>query len=604
MGRRPAALLALLPLLLLGSTDCYSTGDGTAPPTAEFYYPVGLQVSAGGSVLYAVNSDFDLQFNGGTLQSYDLGLIRRHTLALIADPLAPAVPIIDREALGTNPCPAKAASPVPLGETCAPPVRSSDYVRDTVVIGAFATDLVLSKPPSALFDGSPRVADSKEPLICSPGAFGSLTPSCPAAGTRRLDRLFMPVRGNASLTWVTVERDGPDSVAPVDPAAAYAPFRLDCGRDGTGRCDGAHQAGSDPDELGNDRHLTMPGEPFGMAMSPDGESIIITHQNETKTSLFSTGLNRRQNEPDTVRPPALQFVLAGVPFGGVGAVAVPHDRDAFTERVPLPRDAFLQTSRAIPQVSLIRRYNDEFNGLKSANLRPFLDIEALFPVAVGAGGNDSRGIVIDPTPRLACKAKVAARPVDAAKGRTKVDFDNELLACARKPARVFIANRSPASLLVGEIGASANAADEYDPDRLVIHSTIPLSAGPSKLYLAPVVERDGAYALRVFAVCFDSATVFVYDPENEQLENVIRVGLGPFAMAFDPFNMEDVATHAKVPFDAREPGSGLRRYRFAYLASFTNSFVQVIDLDNATPTRATFERVVFTLGRPTNPKGS
>jgi hypothetical protein len=169
---------------------------------------------------------------------------------------------------------------------------------------------------------------------------------------------------------------------------------------------------------------------------------------------------------------------------------------------------------------------------------------------------------------------------------------------------VFIANRSPASLLGGELGGEANAADAYNPDRLVIHTTIPLSAGPSKLYLAPVVERDGAYGLRVFAVCFDSATIFVYDPETEQVENVIRVGLGPFAMAFDPFDMNDVATHAQVPYDPRAPGTGLRRYRFGYLASFTNSFVQLLDLDNAQVDRASFERVVFTLGRPQEPKGS
>ena len=157
---------------------------------------------------------------------------------------------------------------------------------------------------------------------------------------------------------------------------------------------------------------------------------------------------------------------------------------------------------------------------------------------------------------------------------------------------------------IGELGGASTASEIYDPDRLVLHSSIPLSTGPSKVYLAPVVERDGAYALRIFAVCFDSATLFIIDPETQQLENVIRVGLGPFAMAFDPFSFEDVAVHAKVPFDPREAGRGLRRYRFAYLASFTNSFVQVIDLDNAQTDRATFERIVFTLGRPTLPKGS
>jgi hypothetical protein len=596
------------PIVALASVDCYSTGDGTAPPTKDFYYPVGLQVSPGGTVLYAVNSDFDLQYNGGTLQSYDLSLIRRDTLRLIADPRAPGIPILDREQLADNPCPARSPSLGPLGETCAPPVRSSDYVRRTAIIGAFATDLQLSRPPSRLVQPSPRAA-GEEPICPGPALDGPAA-GCPAFGSRRFDRLFVPVRGNASITWATVERDGPDSVAPLKADADYGPFNINCGQDSNGRCNGAHSAGSDPDEQGNTRHVTMPGEPFGMAISQDGESIIVTHQNETKTSLFSTGLRRDQNEGDFIPPPAIKFILDGVPFGGVGAASIPHDRDAFFASPTFPRQAFLETSRARAEVTLLRQYPDEFAGVyppppdkQVKGSREFLDREASFPITIGAGGTDSRGIVIDPTPRIACKAKV--RPLDATKGQPDVDRrDRELKACGRKPARVFIANRSPAALLVGEIGGSANALDDYDPDRLVIHTTVPLSAGPSKVYLAPVVEKDGRYALRVFAVCFDSATVFVYDPDAQQLENVIRVGLGPFAMAFDPFNIEDVATNAVVAYDPREAQTGLRRYRFAYLASFTNSFVQVIDLDNAQPNPATYERIVFTLGRPTNPKGS
>jgi hypothetical protein len=609
------AWLAALPILVLGAANCYSTGDGSPPPLQDLYYPVGLQVSAGGTVLYAVNSDFDLQFNGGTIQSYDLGLIRRHTLDLIADPLNPNVPILDRGKLTqvdstgkvtTLACPAQAQANVTLGETCAPPVDSKFYVRDTAIIGAFATDALLSKPPSQLVPQTPL--QPGEPSTCPMPAFGTAAPGCPPFGTRRFDRLFMPIRGNASLTWASVERDGPDSVAPVDPATPYGPFAIQCGKDSTGRCDGAHSAGEDPNEPGNTRHITMPGEPFGLAISEDGESIVITHQNDTKTSLFSTGQSRSQNDTpggDGAPNPALQFVLDGVVFGGIGIAPVPHSRDAFVGSTTFPRPAYLETTRAAPEVDLLRYYPDEFNGAvpeTSSLHRPFLDREAVFPIAVGPSGTDSRGIAIDPTPRIACKAKVLG--VDAATGRSQADVDAELKACGQKAARVFIANRSPASLLVGEVGGSSRGDTSYDPDRLVLHTVIPLSAGPSKVYLGPVVERDGAFGLRVFAVCFDSATVFVFNPDTEQLENVIRVGLGPFAMAFDPFTFEDVATHAQVPLDPRAPGTGLRRYRFAYLASFTNSFVQVLDLDNAQPNRATFERIVFTIGAPQTPKGS
>jgi hypothetical protein len=481
---------------------------------------------------------------------------------------------------------------VPLGQTCAPPVDSSTYVRDSAIIGAFATDLLLTEPPGALAGTATEVA-----------------------GTRSYDRLFAAVRGNASVTWASVQRDLPGVGSPDDPA--YGPYIIDCGKDRAGRCDGNHQAGSNPEETGNVRHITMPGEPFGMAISEDGQSLVVTHQNETKTSLFDTGLKRTDTSAsavDTSPKPALKFVLDGVPFGGIGIAAVPHDRAAFpaapSGASTFPREAFLQTSRSLAQVALLRQYPDEFNGVAPAEApaqggRPFLNLEGGFPLTVGPplGGTDSRGIVIDKTPRLACQAKVTANPVDPSKGRTQAAFDAERQACARKPARVFIANRSPASLILGELGGSSVATNNFDPDRLVLTSTLPLSAGPSKLYLAPVVESDGALALRVFIVCFDSATVFVYNPDTQRIENIIRVGLGPFAMAFDPFTLEDVATNKKIDPKDATPAPPIRPYRFAYLASFTNSFIQVLDLDNFGRS-PTFEQVVYTLGQPTNPKGS
>ncbi|MGH7280698.1 MAG: hypothetical protein ACRELY_04180, partial [Polyangiaceae bacterium] len=98
------------------------------------------------------------------------------------------------------------------------------------------------------------------------------------------------------------------------------------------------------------------------------------------------------------------------------------------------------------------------------------------------------------------------------------------------------------------------------------------------------------------------------DPDTMQMENVIRVGdvggVGPFALAFDPFTLEDVARRLPVEQDPRDPDLDLKRYRFAYLASFTQSFVQVIDLDGSRTDKSTFEQVVFNLGVPTPPKGS
>src|SRR5437667_10872640 len=84
-GSRRASFVAPALALAAAATAyaCYSTGDGSPPPSKDFYFPVGLAVSAHGNVLYVANSDFDLQYNGGTVQSYDLSAIRLDTVRLL-----------------------------------------------------------------------------------------------------------------------------------------------------------------------------------------------------------------------------------------------------------------------------------------------------------------------------------------------------------------------------------------------------------------------------------------------------------------------------------------------------------------------------------------
>ena len=270
--RRPVAAGALLLLGLSADTACYNTGDGRAPPLRSLYFPVGLKVSHGGNVLYAANSDFDLQYNGGTLQSYDLRLIRQHAQLAIIDPTNPALPLTRPPAPGCpgSPPVLKAGSGTerqPLGETCAPPIDSTVYVRDAVVIGAFATDLLLSEPPARLVVQQPKLR-ADDPA--------------PPAGNSSFDRLFLPVRGSATLTWASVQRDSfADAPRPEDTPDTFLPFQLRCGKDATNRCDRVHQVGEDADEEGNTRRITMPGEPVAAAFSEVGASVVITHQNES-----------------------------------------------------------------------------------------------------------------------------------------------------------------------------------------------------------------------------------------------------------------------------------------------------------------------------------
>jgi YVTN family beta-propeller protein len=585
---------------VLGAAGCYTSGDGTAPPPNTFYFPVGLAVSSGGTVLYVVNSDFDLQWNGGTLQSYDLNQIRRDTVLTIQDATAGATLAPDGGSILVNPAPPapyncpgnpplymtnNSGQRQPLGQTCAPRIDSTVYVRDSVVVGAFATDLQLSV----------------------------------VGGTR----LFSPVRGDTSLTWADVVKDDP--LSPPVPApdgdqdmcasnSQVSPFTICCGLRVNGRCAIDHQAGNrcaqdqpaggGTCEPGNTRFINMGGEPFGLAQTDDGTAVVVTHQTSGESSLFLTGLGPNgAPSASTYDTPSLQFEITGIDNGGNGIALVPHDPAAFTDCSQsasgvCPRPAFLQTSRYISKVDLLRYYSDQDDLNSSSLLRPFLVEETAFSNAVNANGSDSRGIAIDPTPRMACEGQYA--PGTA-----------QYMACARLPARVFIANRAPESLILGEVGQpSPNNDGTYDADQVAFLGNIPLLPGPSRVYLAPIVDTDGNYSLRVFIVCFDSNTIVVYDPNANAVEAIISVGPGPFAMAFDPFTLNAVALRAMVKADPRwpnlntYPGTTLKTYRFAYVASFTDSYVQLIDLDNSGPDKSTFETIVYTLGTPTLPKGT
>src|SRR5512147_2884859 len=73
---RLRAIAGVAAAIVSTSAGCFSPGDGVTPPLQRLYFPVGLALDASVEHLLVVNSDFDLQFNAGTLQSYDLVRLR------------------------------------------------------------------------------------------------------------------------------------------------------------------------------------------------------------------------------------------------------------------------------------------------------------------------------------------------------------------------------------------------------------------------------------------------------------------------------------------------------------------------------------------------
>ncbi|HXK17532.1 MAG TPA: hypothetical protein VNG33_07010, partial [Polyangiaceae bacterium] len=63
-------LKLLIPCVFL--SGCFGTGEGVEVPPDQIYFPVGLALDKDARHLFVVSSDFDLQYNGGAVQSYDL----------------------------------------------------------------------------------------------------------------------------------------------------------------------------------------------------------------------------------------------------------------------------------------------------------------------------------------------------------------------------------------------------------------------------------------------------------------------------------------------------------------------------------------------------
>lgn len=511
-GHRRFAALTVVLASLAAPAGCYTSSDGLEPPLDAFYFPTGLAVSAGGSALYVANSNFDLQYNGGTVQAFDLAALRQRSLAL-RDALLEQGPAGCGSA-GLAPNPDEIVVPGPCAS-----FQAGAFLRSSASIGAFASGLELVYEQ----EGS--------------GA-----------------RLFVPVRGDPSVTYFDVDDDR---------AGGGATFRLACGQAGADlRCDAAHRVGQDPGR--SLRGLKLPVEPVGIAASEDGRAIVTAHQTAAAVSLVVN----RWDEPGA---PTLEYFLGGLPEGPTEVATVPVP--AFVEAARAAGETvehqagFLVTYRNAPQVDLLRLFDDA----AASPPRPFLTRAASAAITTNANGRDSRGMAVDGSARAACEASCAGELAC-------------LRACLEVPLRFFVANRTPASLLVGEVTTEVAESDlggEGRPtgvfDRLRIYDAVPLAFGASRVELGTVLDADGRRRARVFAVAFDTRQVFVYDPEARRIEAIIRTGRGPHGLAFDAG--ED---HALL-----------------YVGHFTDSYLGVVDLDAR---KATYGTMIATLGQPTPPK--
>jgi len=196
------AISWLLASCLSAAVGCYPSNSGRDIPLDKIYFPVGIAVSPAKSWMYVANSDFDLQFNSGSIQVYDLaqlrGLVPQYCLD---DSVCPVVGqhcdttgddidtgdgVLRRVApthrcVGASGNPCESVGPGARMQTAAEQVLTPGLCTpaepktlDAVRIGPFATDLIYATNP--LKDG-------------------------------KGGRLFAPVRGDATLHWIDVDDD-------------------------------------------------------------------------------------------------------------------------------------------------------------------------------------------------------------------------------------------------------------------------------------------------------------------------------------------------------------------------------------------------------------
>lgn len=462
---------------------CFTGSDGLLPPFESLYFPTVIAVSPGRTTLYVTNSDFDIQYNGGTVQAMSIidydGLPGSRTLAEAVAAWVQADGTAEQicDSIGSVPNQADVFFP----GVCAP-IHYSPLVRSFATVGAFTSGLVLV----------PRQDD---------------------AGMR----LFVTVRGDPSVTFFDVVDDR-NPAAPVSPCGQ--PFCLDCDASGDEqRCSIGHRIGESA--VANVRGITMPTEPTGIdaALLVAGDALVVAHQTESAASLIVN----RWDPSQTLTSPSLEFTLNDLPDGPIYVAAIPPPLLVRAAQATITyRPGFIVSHNLSPTLSILR-YEDDAN---STPPRPFLIVSDESAVTVQGEGSDTRGMAIDSTERDACEALQALDDVDG------------LRACVENfPLRFYAASRAPAALMVGTIEseiASTNGVVTSVNETVSLDELIALPLGPSGVAIGNVITRSGELEKRVFIVSFDQRFISIYDPRLRDLEDqAIRTGRGPFGMAFD-----------------------------------------------------------------------
>jgi hypothetical protein len=565
----PRHLLALtLTLAAAGCTPPGSPGpcapfrtDSNAdePCREQLYFPSGIAMDPDGDVLYATSYNADLRYSGGVVHSLDvvhfecvLDFARTGKVAPGCD--TAALSSTDAATINnlTTLCPLFNADPkldkrLPIATTTVlaaeaacctfdlldPNIIECDerpFMTSAVKTGNFVGTIRVQRPPATITT-TVALPGTACPAGTTPAGDG-VTCTGPAPHDRRL---WVPVRGDGSITWIDADKpyfgskasDPVPSVARLsceDPANTSHGVLLDsCNAqritvrdvhdpahpDGTCTQDFDCLQGSTCDGSSHlCTTLPIPADPFGLWLDEgrDGGAryshLLVTHLQGGEVTLINSGAFHPVSNAQTSNanlpqlPQPTESVVLDVRGNFFNADASGR-RGGFAIAPLTPGDAqsfWFVTSRLNPLVGMFR--------VAQSNL---ILQSVGFSVAGGpySAGDDVRDVQVQPDGTRA----------------------------------FFIDNHPPTLFTLDTRQLLQGGAPVGTPTSQVV-DVVDVCQGPSHLQLRQLLVSGApgeppALATRLFAVCLTTGQVWAVDPDRSTVTAQISVGRGPNDIAFN-----------------------------------------------------------------------
>jgi DNA-binding beta-propeller fold protein YncE len=529
---RPSAIFRVV---LLGAAwlaaGCHwtLTDPSTDPKSHQFDFPTGIAMDPGGRYAYVSNGNADLAFGGGTLMIVDL-LAFECTVAEFRAQLA----------LKQN------QTPPPIPPSC-------------TGLQKLAQDNLKDLSPCRLDPSDPSIVDCDEGQFIVRNAtvrIGNFGGEIRLQHSNSLNRLFVAVRGDPSITWADIRT--PDDAYPSldcqDKTSGTVPFVQSQPLTVTNTCGPGHQINSytctaQPNcliGLNDSNHppgtAQLPTEPFAMQIDegtyPDVKNTPYSRMLVGAQGTGQVSLIKLDEEPPKLVYESNPFFQPDAQMHhGVFGMAQQHKHD--------PSSTWYLTTNLFPELATFR--------IAEANvvqLQTTLSLQTTY-----AFGNDIRDIQFD------------------ASGN-----------------RAFVTENNPPSVITLDTRVLPGATGGLPVNAVVSNVDVcqtPSHFGVRTVNLPGAPGEPTQLRTRIYVVCFLSSQVMVVDPDLPAVLATVFSGIaGPNEIAFN-FASDDA-----LPVDQVTPLFGKHR---AYVTNYSESTIAVLDLEPGSPTE---NRVVARIGFP------